>query len=126
MLHNKCGQALQMESRWKAPNPPKAQRSGNRGMPAMARSGDSSDQPEGSDLYGSDCRSIDLSPRAAYFKKSRSLDVLTLCPKTLVTVHPSSLLRTPDPAQRDKGYEEFVADLARAAEYLDGRFPRDL
>ena len=49
-----------------------------------------------------------------------------LCLKTLVTVHPSSVLRAPDPAQRNKGYEEFVADLAKAAEYLDRRFPSHL
>src|SRR6516165_3584661 len=78
MLRDKCGQALQMESRRKAPNPPKAQRSGNRVMPTMARSGDTSDESQGSDLYGSNCRTVDLSPAVAYFRKSRSLDVLTV------------------------------------------------
>jgi DNA polymerase len=48
------------------------------------------------------------------------------CAKTLVTVHPSSVLRASDPAERNKGYEEFVADLAKAAEYLNSRFPKDL
>jgi hypothetical protein len=48
------------------------------------------------------------------------------CPKTLITVHPSSVLHAPDPAQRNKGYEAFVADLAKAAEYLNGQFPKDL
>jgi uracil-DNA glycosylase len=47
----------------------------------------------------------------------------SFCPKTLITVHPSSVLRVTDRAQRNKEYEEFVADLAMAAEYLNGRFP---
>jgi len=42
-----------------------------------------------------------------------------LCPKTLVTAHPSSVLRAPDPAQRNQEYEKLVADLAKAAEYLN-------
>lgn len=49
-----------------------------------------------------------------------------LCPKTLITVHPSSVLRAIDRAQRKKGYQKFVADLAKAAEYLNDRFPYSL
>ena len=48
------------------------------------------------------------------------------CPKTLITVHPSSILRAMDQSQRNRAYEEFVTDLAQAAEYLNGRFPKDL
>jgi DNA polymerase len=33
-------------------------------------------------------------------------------PQTLVTVHPSSLLRAPDPAARERDYALFVRDLA--------------
>jgi DNA polymerase len=33
------------------------------------------------------------------------------CPRTLVTVHPSSLLRAPDPEMRKREYARFVADL---------------
>jgi uracil-DNA glycosylase len=35
--------------------------------------------------------------------------------KTLVTVHPSSVLRAPDPAAREKAYADFVADLSAVA-----------
>jgi len=33
------------------------------------------------------------------------------CPRTLITVHPSSLLRMPDPAAKEAAYRQFVADL---------------
>jgi uracil-DNA glycosylase family protein len=36
--------------------------------------------------------------------------------KTLVTVHPSSLLRAPDEASREANYQLFVADLRLVAE----------
>jgi uracil-DNA glycosylase len=45
------------------------------------------------------------------------------CPKTLVTVHPSSVLRAPDPEIQKKAYADFVADLVKAAEYLHSLFP---
>ena len=34
----------------------------------------------------------------------------------LITVHPSYLLRLPDEATKRRGYEEFLADLARIRE----------
>jgi uracil-DNA glycosylase len=43
------------------------------------------------------------------------------CPKTLITVHPSSVLRAPDPELQKKAYADFVADLVKAAEYLHSR-----
>jgi uracil-DNA glycosylase len=42
-----------------------------------------------------------------------------LSPKTLITVHPSSILRAPDPAAREKAFADFVADLDLVAESLD-------
>ncbi len=42
------------------------------------------------------------------------------CESTLVTVHPSSLLRAPDEAARERGYQEFVSDLRLAARTLRG------
>jgi uracil-DNA glycosylase len=33
------------------------------------------------------------------------------CSKTLITIHPSSILRAPDPDEREKAYQDFVADL---------------
>lgn len=40
------------------------------------------------------------------------------CPRTFVTVHPSSLLRAPDEAAREQNYRLFVADLRQVAERL--------
>jgi uracil-DNA glycosylase len=40
------------------------------------------------------------------------------CEQTLITVHPSSLLRAPDESARERGYAEFVRDLRLAAECL--------
>ncbi len=37
------------------------------------------------------------------------------CEQTLITVHPSSLLRAPDEKSREEGYRQFVADLRPAA-----------
>ena len=39
----------------------------------------------------------------------------SICAHTLVTVHPSSLLRMPNPAEREAAYRLFVADLEQAA-----------
>jgi uracil-DNA glycosylase len=38
--------------------------------------------------------------------------------KTLITVHPSSVLRAPDPMAKEKAYADFVADLKIVAEAL--------
>ena len=40
-------------------------------------------------------------------------------PHMLATVHPSAILRLPDPASRATARKEFVADLSAAARYLD-------
>ena len=40
------------------------------------------------------------------------------CERTLITVHPSSLLRAPDEESRERNYREFVADLKKAARLL--------
>jgi uracil-DNA glycosylase family protein len=42
-----------------------------------------------------------------------------LSPKTLITVHPSSILRAPDPAAKEKAFADFLADLKRVAESMD-------
>ena len=44
-----------------------------------------------------------------------------LAPVVTATVHPSSLLRQPDPAAREADYQRFVADLALAAKVLKRR-----
>jgi len=43
------------------------------------------------------------------------------CERTLITVHPSSLLRAPDEESREKNYREFVADLKKVARLLRER-----
>lgn len=45
------------------------------------------------------------------------------CERTLVTVHPSALLRAPDETARERNYAEFVADLKLAAEVLRRTHP---
>jgi uracil-DNA glycosylase len=44
-----------------------------------------------------------------------------LNPKTLITVHPSSILRAPDPTAKEKAFADFVADLNLVAESLGSR-----
>jgi uracil-DNA glycosylase family protein len=41
-----------------------------------------------------------------------------LSPKTLITVHPSSILRAPDPTAKEKAFADFVGDLKLVAESL--------
>jgi DNA polymerase len=42
------------------------------------------------------------------------------CEQTIVTVHPSSLLRAPDEAARAAAYELFLKDLRKIAKLIDG------
>jgi uracil-DNA glycosylase family protein len=44
-----------------------------------------------------------------------------LYPKTLITVHPSSILRAPDEAAREKAFADFVADLNLVAESIGAK-----
>jgi uracil-DNA glycosylase len=44
-----------------------------------------------------------------------------LYPKTLITVHPSSILRAPDEAAREKAFADFVADLNLVAELIGSK-----
>jgi DNA polymerase len=41
-----------------------------------------------------------------------------LAPMVMATVHPSSLLREPDPAAREENYKTFVGDLKKAAKSI--------
>ena len=43
-----------------------------------------------------------------------------LAPTVMATMHPSSVLRAPDAAARARAEREFIADVARAAAYLNG------
>jgi uracil-DNA glycosylase len=44
-----------------------------------------------------------------------------LFPKTLITVHPSSILRAPDEAARERAFADFVADLNLVAEAIGSK-----
>jgi uracil-DNA glycosylase family protein len=44
-----------------------------------------------------------------------------LCPKTLITVHPSSILRAPDEAAKERAFADFVADLELVAESIGSK-----
>jgi len=44
-------------------------------------------------------------------------------PITIATVHPSSILRAPDPESRERQYQAFVADLKNIAEVLRQELP---
>lgn len=44
-----------------------------------------------------------------------------LAPKTMATVHPSSLLRQPDEESRNREYKKFVADLRAASKAAEGK-----
>jgi DNA polymerase len=41
-----------------------------------------------------------------------------LNPRTLITIHPSSILRTPDEAARERAFADFVADLNLVAKSI--------
>ena len=43
----------------------------------------------------------------------------------MATVHPSSVLRAPDPEARRRAYADFVADLATAVRWLDSEVIRN-
>jgi DNA polymerase len=44
-----------------------------------------------------------------------------MSPKTLITVHPSSILRAPDEAAKERAFADFVADLHLVAELIGAK-----
>jgi uracil-DNA glycosylase len=44
-----------------------------------------------------------------------------MSPKTLITVHPSSILRAPDEAAREKAIADFATDLNLVAEFIGAK-----
>jgi uracil-DNA glycosylase len=44
-----------------------------------------------------------------------------MCPKTLITVHPSSILRAPDGAAKERAFADFVADLNLVPESIGSK-----
>lgn len=61
-----------------------------------------------------------LGPSVKVLKDRGKLRPSEFCPATLVTVHPSSLLRTVDRREREENYRAFVHDLRVAAGALGG------
>lgn len=68
-------------------------------------------------LGGTAAQSV-LGPQVRVLRDRGQAMESEFCDQTLVTVHPSSLLRAPDEAAREKGYAEFVADLKKVARLL--------
>ncbi len=68
-------------------------------------------------LGGTAVKSI-LGPDARVLRDRGQIFTSEFCEQTLVTVHPSSLLRAPDEASREANYALFVKDLKVAARLL--------
>lgn len=68
-------------------------------------------------LGGTAAKSI-VGPQAKVLRDRGQVMATELCRQTIITVHPSSLLRAPDEAAKEEGYRHFVADLRAAAELL--------
>lgn len=59
-----------------------------------------------------------LGPGFRVLKQRGQLHQSTFGVPAMATVHPSSVLRAPDPASRQRAYDDFVADLAKAVRWL--------
>jgi DNA polymerase len=75
-------------------------------------------QPEILILLGSTAAQTVFGPSARVLRDRGQIRPSELCSRTLITVHPSSLLRAPDEETRERNYREFVADLKKAARAL--------
>jgi DNA polymerase len=72
-------------------------------------------QPEVVVCLGSTAAQSLLGPQVRVLRDRRTWFKSEFCAKTLVTVHPSSLLRAPDPARREENLRLFLEDLRYAA-----------
>jgi DNA polymerase len=75
-------------------------------------------EPEILVLFGSTAAQTVFGPSARVLRDRGQIRPSELCDKTVITVHPSSLLRAPDEASRERNYAEFVADLKKVARAL--------
>ncbi len=75
-------------------------------------------QPRVLVLLGSTAAQTVLGPQARVLRDRGKARTSDYCEHTLITVHPSSLLRAPDEASRQRNYAEFVADLKKAGHLL--------
>ncbi len=69
-------------------------------------------------LFGGTAAKSILGPGALVLRDRGCVQASEFCKQTILTVHPSSLLRAPDEAARAEGYAQFVADLRVVAETL--------
>lgn len=70
-------------------------------------------------LLGSTAAQSLLGPHVRVLRDRNRVIASEYCERTLVTVHPSSLLRAPDEAARESGYTDFVRDLRHARKLLE-------
>ena len=64
--------------------------------------------------FGRDGSAGDFGPSFRVTRERGKVLSSKLAPRVLATVHPSSLLRQPDEASRQREYKHFVADLRAA------------
>jgi len=69
-------------------------------------------------LLGSTAAQSVLGPQVRVLRDRGHIVASEYCEQTMVTVHPSSLLRAPDEQSRLQGFEDFVRDLRGAASVL--------
>ena len=75
-------------------------------------------QPQVLVLLGSTAAQSVLGPQARVLRDRGQVVTSEYCEQTMVTVHPSSLLRAPDEESRRRNYAEFVRDLKKVARLL--------
>ena len=66
-------------------------------------------------LLGSTAAQSVLGPQMRVLRDRGQVIASDYCTQTIVTVHPSSLLRAPDKESREKNYAGFVVDLKKVA-----------
>ena len=75
-------------------------------------------QPQVLVLLGSTAAQSVLGPQVRVLRDRGQVVTSEYCEQTMVTVHPSSLLRAPDEESRRRNYAEFVRDLKKVARLL--------
>jgi len=78
-------------------------------------------QPQVLVLLGSTAAQSVLGPHVRVLRDRGQVTTSEYCEQTMVTVHPSSLLRAPDEESRHRNYAEFVRDLKKVARLLKRR-----
>jgi len=115
--------ALQICGARQTPHPWKAQRYRGLGLPPLARSGVASDSTAPSDLPGSNGRTVPDGSRFPHPARQRHSVPHRWAQAFMATIHPSALLRMPEPERRDEEYRLFVQDLALIPKHLSAPIP---